>query len=109
MDVFQAGNFTRHAGSETTKLAPVHVPLVHILKSSGGSRLPKINSLVVTICVSNDHEAAAANTGVVHADNANTEGRANEGVHGITALGKQALADLTAFCSFGGDTACVTR
>lgn len=78
--MIQPLELARHTNRQTAKDTPVLVAGVHVLECGRGRRLAVIDGLVVTVAVTHQHEAAAADAGMVHPDDAYAERRADHGV-----------------------------
>lgn len=80
--------------SQTTKDAQVGVLFVHVLKGGCGRRFAKVNELVRSIGASHEHEAAAPDSAVVHANGSHAEDCAYLGIGGVAPLSKQLNANV---------------
>lgn len=81
---------------QTTLDTQVLIVLVHVLKGRSRRRLAKVDELVAAVAGPKDQEAAPTKAAVVHADNADAEDGADEGVDSVAAVLEQLGTDLAA-------------
>lgn len=83
MDILKAEDLAWYANRQTAGDTQVLVIAVHVLVGGRGRRLSEINRLVVALGVADERKAAAANARVVHANDADAERGADNGVDSV--------------------------
>ena len=75
VEIFESSQFTGHARRQTALEGGSGIVHIHLLIRRGGSCLSKIDVLVGVGGGSNEHEAAAPDARVIHANDPDAEGR----------------------------------
>lgn len=84
MGVPQTSDLARNGNGQSAIDALLGLPVIHVLGGFGRRSFPKVDGLICAILITDEHEAATANTGVVRRDDTHAEGRPNNGINGVT-------------------------
>lgn len=72
------------ADSEAAADTCAGVVLVHVLKGRGWRSFSEVDGFILAVGIADHSETSTADARVIHANNANTERRADQGIDGIS-------------------------
>jgi len=105
MQILQPPQLPRDTNGQSPDRARILPTLIHIPMRRGRSRLPVIDNLILPLGVSHEHEATAADSGMIHPDDADAERGGHHRVGSRAANLDDAGADAGAYRALAGDGA----